>query len=41
VNALEARDRTALTAALRKHIYRAKDSMIAALEDRDERSSQA
>lgn len=31
VAAIEAKDATALTAALRKHIYRAKDAMIAAL----------
>ena len=31
VMALEARDAAAFTAALRKHIYRAKDSMLAAL----------
>jgi len=32
VAALEARDTPGLTAALRKHIYRAKDSMLAALK---------
>ncbi len=32
VDALEAKDPAALTAALRKHIYRAKDSMLAALK---------
>jgi DNA-binding GntR family transcriptional regulator len=32
VDALEARDTSALTAALRKHIFRAKDAMIDALE---------
>ncbi len=32
VEALEARDTAALTAALRKHIFRAKDAMIGALE---------
>ncbi len=31
VSAIEAKDGAALTAALRKHIYRAKDSMLAAL----------
>jgi DNA-binding GntR family transcriptional regulator len=34
VAALEARDCGALTAALRKHIYRAKDALVAALERR-------
>jgi len=34
VSALEARDAAALIAALRKHIYRAKDAMVAALEAR-------
>ena len=34
VAALEARDAVALVAALRKHIYRAKDAMVAALEAR-------
>ena len=36
VAALEARDATALAAALRKHIYRAKDSMLAALRASEE-----
>jgi DNA-binding GntR family transcriptional regulator len=36
VTALEARDTEALTAALRKHIYRAKDSMLAALKASEE-----
>jgi len=36
VSALEARDEAALTAALRKHIYRAKDSMLAALKASEE-----
>jgi DNA-binding GntR family transcriptional regulator len=32
VSALENRDAAALTAAMRKHIYRAKDAMLAALK---------
>ena len=36
VSALEARDEAALTAALQKHIYRAKDSMLAALKASEE-----
>jgi DNA-binding GntR family transcriptional regulator len=34
VSALEARDASAASAALRHHIYRAKDSLVAALESR-------
>jgi DNA-binding GntR family transcriptional regulator len=41
VTALEARDAAALTAALRKHIYRAKDSMLAALKASEEPSQPA
>jgi DNA-binding GntR family transcriptional regulator len=36
VSALEARDAAALTAAMRKHIYRAKDAMLAALKVAEE-----
>jgi DNA-binding GntR family transcriptional regulator len=36
VAAIEARDAQALTTALRKHIYRAKDSMLAALKASEE-----
>jgi DNA-binding GntR family transcriptional regulator len=41
VAALEARDEASLTAALRKHIFRAKDSMLAALKASEERSEAA
>jgi DNA-binding GntR family transcriptional regulator len=41
VAALEARDADALSAALRKHIYRAKDSMLAALKASEEQSHPA
>jgi DNA-binding GntR family transcriptional regulator len=41
VAALEARDATALAAALRKHIYRAKDSMLAALKASEEQPAPA
>jgi DNA-binding GntR family transcriptional regulator len=36
VAAIEARDAQALTTALRKHIYRAKDSMLGALKASEE-----
>lgn len=39
VAALEARDVAALTAALRKHIYRAKDAMMAAVAEFEARQS--
>ncbi len=38
VTAIEARDAQALTAGLRKHIYRAKDSMLAALKASEEQA---
>ena len=38
VAALEARDATRLRAALRKHLYRAKDALVAALRAREEQS---
>jgi len=41
VVALEARDGNALTTALRKHIYRAKDSMLAALKASEHASEPA
>jgi DNA-binding GntR family transcriptional regulator len=41
VTALEARDGQALTSALRKHIYRAKDSMLAALQASEEQPGSA
>ena len=41
VAALEARDEASLTAALRKHIFRAKDSMLAALKASEEQSEAA
>ena len=39
VAALEARNGEALTAAIRKHIYRAKDSMLAALKSLEQQSA--
>jgi len=41
VAAIDARDGAALTAALRKHIYRAKDSMLAALKASEQQSAPA
>jgi DNA-binding GntR family transcriptional regulator len=41
VSAIESKDTEALKAALRKHIYRAKDSMLAALRASDSQSAPA
>jgi len=38
VHAIESRDPAALTAAMRKHIYRAKDAMLAALKASEDQS---
>lgn len=39
VRAIEARDATALCAALREHIYRAKDALVASLRQREEQQN--
>jgi DNA-binding GntR family transcriptional regulator len=39
VAALESRDRAKVVEALRKHIYRAKDSLVAALKDREKKQA--